>query len=52
MKQWQKDIVFQQAIKTAEKNLTSGNWKVETARLYIQGAKDYPEMYRGHASKS
>ena len=45
MNEKQKKMILKKAIQTAEKNLISGNWTVETAQLYIKGADEWPEMY-------
>ena len=52
MKQQQKDEIMKRAIKTAEKNIISGNWVLKTAQTYLQGAYDWPEMYKKHQTKA
>lgn len=42
----QKETIIERSIRVAEKNLSTGNWELETARLYISGAYEQPERYK------
>ena len=37
--------LIEKALKIAERNLTSGNWKVETAQLFLKGVDEQPEQF-------
>ena len=34
----------EKALKIAERNLTTGNWELETAHLFLQGYAEYQEL--------
>jgi hypothetical protein len=43
---------FEKCIKIADNNLTSGNWSVETAQLFLKNADEQPEQMKETLKRS
>ncbi len=43
--------INQRALEIAEENVASGNWKQETAQIFVQGVEEQPERFLRFAKR-